>query len=489
MTIQFEKFETVVGFECHVQLNTKSKLFSAGENAFGATPNSLLDIVDAGLPGVLPTLNRSAVEGAVRLGLALGCEIRNESIFSRKHYFYPDLPKGYQISQFDKPICEHGQLRFILDGVEKNIRIRRIHIEEDAGKNTHTDGLNTSFVDFNRAGTPLLEVVSEPDLRSAEECMAALKALRQIVTFLNICDGNMQEGSLRADINVSVMKKDSTELGTRTETKNLNSFRYIGQAIVFEARRQILALSSGQAIRLETRLWDPNAKESRSMRSKEEAHDYRYFPDPDLLPLRLSASLLSELKSTIPEMAHEKLARYQNSLGLSSYDAQILTSDRHIADYFEATLKNHPNPKLIANWIINEVIKGNHEDDEFQPPIPARALAELVQLIDSKSISNAIAKQVFALLAKNPELKAQQVVIDNKWQVVSDQSHIESLVEKIISNNSEEVAKYLGGKTKVFGFLMGQLMRLSQGKIEPETAHRLMLEGLERIKSRAPDSQ
>ncbi len=479
----FDDFDTVIGFECHVQLNTKSKLFSSGANAFGAPPNSLLDIVDAGLPGVLPVINSSAINSAIRLGLALSCEIRQESIFSRKHYFYPDLPKGYQISQFDKPICENGHLTFLINGIEKTIRIRRIHIEEDAGKNTHADGINASFVDFNRAGTPLLEVVSEPDLRSPEEAMAAIKALRQVVTFLNICDGNMQEGSLRADINVSVKKKNSSKLGTRTETKNLNSFRYIGQAISFEARRQILLLESGQEINLETRLWDPNAKESRSMRSKEEAHDYRYFPDPDLLPLRLTDALISELKATIPELARQKQERYQNSLGLSSYDAEILTSDHQLADFFEDTLKLHNNPKAIANWIINELIKHAPEESEFNFLITPQALAELVSLIDNKIISNNIAKQVFNHLLANPKLSPKQIVADNNWQVLADQDQIEILIEQIIRDNQEEVNKYLSGKTKVFGFLMGQLMRLSQGKIDPTSANQLMLNSLERLKS------
>lgn len=490
MNIPFDAYETIVGFECHVQLNTRSKLFSSGPNVFGASPNMLVDIVDVGLPGVLPTLNKGAVNDAIRLGLSLSCEIRHESIFSRKHYFYPDLPKGYQISQFDKPICENGILTFMVDNEERSIRIRRIHLEEDAGKNTHVEGVHKSYVDFNRAGTPLLEVVSEPDLRTPKEAMEAIKALRQLVTFLGICDGNMQEGSLRADINVSVRKKGEHQLGTRTETKNLNSFRYIGHAISFESRRQIIEIESGKDIKQETRLWDPNAKESRSMRSKEEAHDYRYFPDPDLLPLVVSQENIEHIKAKIPELPHRKFLRYQEKLGLSAYDSKILTSELSLAEYFEEALSRHHNPKNIANWIINEVLASSincsDSDDgieQFDALIPAHSLAELVKLIDNKVISNSIAKKVFAQLKTNPVKTPLDIVEENGWRVVNDHSEIDALINQIIRENGEEVKKYLDGKEKVFGFLMGQLMKLSKGKVEPGTATQLMKKELERIKN------
>jgi aspartyl-tRNA(Asn)/glutamyl-tRNA(Gln) amidotransferase subunit B len=487
MNIRFEAYETVIGFECHVQLKTKSKLFSRGPNLFGRAPNELVDVVDVGLPGVLPTANLNAVLMAIRLGLSLSCEINRKSIFARKHYFYPDLPKGYQISQFDKPICEHGVLPFFLDGKEKSIRIRRIHLEEDAGKNTHADGTSKSYVDFNRAGTPLLEVVTEPDLRSPEETMAALKALHRIVTFIDICDGNMQEGSLRADINVSVRARGDEVLGTRTETKNLNSFRYIGQAIAFEARRQIIEIESGKKIEQETRLWNPGSKESRSMRSKEEAHDYRYFPDPDLLPLVVSDQMVQSEKAIMPELPHAKLLRYQQQYELSAYDAGILSSQRDLASYFEKALLVCHHPKTIANWIINETLAGSlsKNDDEdnfshFSPPVGAEALAGLVELIENKTISNSIGKKVYALLEKNPEKSAKEIVIENKWQVVSDEASIDKFVCQVLDENPAEVTKYLEGKTKVLGFLMGQLMKVSKGSLDPASANSLMLDALKK---------
>lgn len=488
MNIRFDSYETVIGFECHVQLSTASKLFSKGPNIFGHSPNTLVDIVDAGLPGVLPTINQKAVEFAIKLGLALSCEIRRESIFSRKHYFYPDLPKGYQISQFDKPICENGILRFMVDGEEKSIRIRRIHIEEDAGKNTHTDGGSSSFVDFNRAGTPLLEVVTEPDLTNAKEAMEAFKALRQLVTFLGICDGNMAQGSMRADANVSVRKVGDLVLGTRTETKNLNSFKFLGQAITFEARRQIIELESGKEILQETRLWDSNTKETRPMRSKEEAHDYRYFPDPDLLPLVLPDELLSRVKSDLPELPYEKFNRYQKELSLNDYDAQVLTSEHILSSYFEDALSSYNSPKGIANWIINDVLrssKDNIDEDgltEDALRIPAKSIAELVKLIDEQVISSSIAKRVYALLEKDPKTSPTAIVEENNWRVVVDMEEINQFVDQVLRENPDEVLKYHNGKVKILGFLMGQLMKISKGKLDPKSANDLMINGLARNK-------
>jgi aspartyl-tRNA(Asn)/glutamyl-tRNA(Gln) amidotransferase subunit B len=489
MSIRFESYETVIGFECHVQLLTASKLFSKGPNIFGHSPNSLLDIVDAGLPGVLPTVNQKAVEFAIKLGLALSCEIRRESIFSRKHYFYPDLPKGYQISQFDKPICENGVLKFMVDGEEKTIRITRIHIEEDAGKNTHVDGGNSSFVDFNRAGTPLLEVVTEPDLRSAKDAMEAFKALRQIVTFLGICDGNMAEGSMRADANVSVKKITDKQLGTRTETKNLNSFKFLSQAITFEARRQIIELESGNKITQETRLWDPNAKESRSMRSKEEAYDYRYFPDPDLLPLVVTEEFITSIKKSLPELPFDKCKRYQTVLGLSEHDAQVLTSDHLLSNYFEDAVNVYNNPKGIANWIINDVLRSSkesssEEERDLNLMIPSQSIAKLVKLIDDKIISSNIAKKVFSILEKDINKSPLDIVEENNWRVVIDLSQINQFVDQVLEENPLEVEKYHNGKTQILGFLMGQLMKISKGTLDPKSANQLMIDGLERNKNK-----
>lgn len=485
MNIPFDSYETVIGFECHVQLSTAAKLFSKGANRYGSAPNSLIDVVDAGLPGVLPVINKKAVEFAIKLGLALSCEINRESIFARKHYFYPDLPKGYQISQFDRPICEHGRLFFMVDGIEKSIRIRRIHIEEDAGKNTHLDGVNASYVDFNRAGTPLLEVVTEPDLRTAQDAMEAFKALRQLVTFLDICDGNMQEGSLRADCNVSVRKTNDPNLGIRTETKNLNSFRYLGQAIGFESRRQIIEIESGNKINQETRLWDPNAKESRPLRSKEEAHDYRYFPDPDLLPLRLSSEMLEDVSKTLPELPLAKFKRYQSQFGLNPHDAHMLSGERGLSAYFELAVNCHDNPKGIANWIINDLLRSAKEVadfeeglGEFSTPIAANSIARLVKLIDNQTISSNIAKRVFAVMEKSPERDPLEIVEENQWQVVNNQNEIGAFIRQVIKDNPEEVTKYREGKTKVFAFLMGQVMKVSKGKLDPKSAHELLLKGL-----------
>jgi aspartyl-tRNA(Asn)/glutamyl-tRNA(Gln) amidotransferase subunit B len=490
MNIPFDSYEIVIGFECHVQLCTQSKLFSVGANRYGAAPNSLVDIVDAGLPGILPVINKKAVEFAIKLGLAMSCTINRESIFARKHYFYPDLPKGYQISQFDKPICENGYLIFMVDGIEKSIKIRRIHIEEDAGKNTHLEGANASYVDFNRAGTPLLEVVTEPDLRTPKETMEALKALRQLVVFLGICDGNMQEGSLRTDANVSVRKTNDKNFGTRTETKNLNSFRFLGQAISFEARRQIIELEAKRPIHQETRLWDPNAKESRPMRSKEEAHDYRYFPDPDLLPLVISEKMMQEISLTIPELPHDKFKRYQKELGLSDFDAQVLTSQKTLASYFESAISEYNNPKGIANWIINDVLRSSkllsdseERENEFIPAVPATAIANLVKLIDEKIISTNIAKRVYDNLQKSPHKSPIQVVEENNWRIITDSNSINKLIDQIILDNPLEIKKYRAGKTQVFGFLMGQLMKLSEGQVDPITANRLMLMALTNINS------
>jgi aspartyl-tRNA(Asn)/glutamyl-tRNA(Gln) amidotransferase subunit B len=484
MSIPFDAYETVIGFECHVQLKTNSKLFSRGKNTYGAAPNSVVDVVDLGLPGVLPTINKTAVEMAVKLGLALNCQIRHESVFARKHYFYPDLPKGYQISQFDRPICENGHLDIFLNGEKKTIRITRIHMEEDAGKNIHAEGVNASFVDYNRAGVPLLEIVTEPDMRTPEEGMEVFKAIRQIVISIGVCDGNMQEGSLRADANVSVRKIGATQLGTRAEVKNLNSFKFLGNAISFETRRQIIELESGGRVVQETRLWDPNRKETRSLRQKEEAHDYRYLPDPDLPPLVLEQKYIDDIAKTLPELPRAKLERYVSDLGLSEYDAQIISSQKSLAEYFETALREHKNAKGLANWIINEVLRGSksntdEETADFHSAVSASRLAELVKLVDSNVISQNIGKKVFAELEKHGDQTPMQIVEKNQWQVISDDSSLLKFVDDTVAKHPNEVARYKAGDKKLLGFLMGQMMKAAGGKMDAGRANQLLLKALD----------
>lgn len=494
-------YETVIGLECHVQLSTESKLFSPAQNRYGDPPNTNVDVVDAGLPGVLPVVNRRAVEYAIRLGLALNCSIRQHNVFARKHYFYPDLPKGYQISQYELPICEGGFLDIETKSGSKRIHLTRIHMEEDAGKNIHVDGKPQSLCDYNRAGTPLLEVVSEPELRSAEEAMAYMRALRQLVTYLEICDGNMQEGSMRADANVSVMPKGSTQFGERTEMKNLNSIRFLGQAIENESARQIRELKAGRSIVLETRLWDPDKKESRSMRGKEEAHDYRYFPDPDLLPVEIDDEDIAQRKLELPELPRAKEERLQRDFQLSPYDAQVLAAERSIADYFEEALSTHDNPKSIANWIINEVMRvakerasqeGKGEDAEFggiaihRCGISAKAIGDLVALIDEGTITGKIAKEVFAELESGRGSDPAAIVREKGWRVQRDEGQLENIIDLILEKNPKQVAQFLGGKEKLLGFFVGQVMKETKGQADPEQVNLLLRSGLEKIRSSDP---
>lgn len=488
MTHPFDNYETVIGLECHVQLLTHSKLFGRSPNHYGDAPNTNIDEVDTAQPGALPTLNAKAVELAIRLGLALDCEIRHQSVFSRKHYFYPDLPKGYQISQYDEPICENGFITITTKAGEKTIRIKRIHIEEDAGKNIHVEGARASFVDYNRAGTPLVEVVTEPDIQNAEEAMEFVKTLRSIAMYIGACDGNMQEGSLRADVNVSVRKVGETSLGTRTETKNLNSVRYVGQAIEYEFHRQVLELESGHAIVQETRLWDSGKKESRSLRTKEDADDYRYFPDPDLLPLVLSQENIDAVKSNLPELPKDKANRFIKELGLTLYDASVLTSEKDVADYFEKALSRHKNPKSIANWVINDVlrvVKQSSQDEESQAniqfPVEADKIGDLVKLIDDGIISGKIAKDVFDEMLKSPSSQPRDIVEKNGWVVEKNTDIILAAAKEVIAQNHEEVQKYLNGKNQVFGFLVGQIMQKTKGKADPKEANRILREELGKL--------
>ncbi len=485
-------YTVVVGLECHVQLCTRSKLFSQAPNRYGAEPNTLVAEVDAGLPGSLPVLNRQAVACALRLGMALQCNIQQTSSFARKHYFYPDLPKGYQITQADQPICLGGNLPFDTEKGEASVALERIHLEEDAGKNLHAEGAGVSYVDYNRAGAPLLEVVTQPQLHSGQEAMAAVRSLRAIVMALGICDGNMQEGSLRIDVNVSVNKTGSNQLGVRTETKNLNSIRFLGQTISYEARRQILQLSSGKPVVHETRLWDPCRKETRPLRSKEQAHDYRFCPEPDLSPLTIPDTMLAQVRDTQPELPQHKRERLCQTLGLRPYDAHILTSDQALTAYFEEALRTHANPKGLANWILNEVLcvakqqpTARETDDDnltFNCPIPPAAIATLVKLVDEGTISGHIAKQVFEELTHDPQKSPEKIVQAKGWYMQRDQAALQSIVEDVLRDHPQEVAKYLSGKTRVMGYLMSQVMQCGKGRVDPKEAVSCLRDELEKAR-------
>ncbi len=481
------EFDTVIGLECHVQLKTKSKLFSPAPNRFGDAPNQNVDVVDAGLPGVLPVLNEKAVTFAIKLGLALGCKINQKNVFARKHYFYPDLPKGYQISQFELPICEGGAVEIQTSQGRKKINLTRIHMEEDAGKNLHVQGADYSEVDYNRAGTPLLEVVTEPEITCAEEAVAFFKSLRATVMALDICDGNLEEGSMRSDANVSVKPAGQKELGQRTEIKNLNSMRFLGQAIEFERKRHIRKVKAGEPIKMQTRLFDPDRKETRSMREKEEAHDYRYFPDPDLPPLIIEDETLSTIQTTLPELPMAKADRYQNELGLSEYDANLLIEEKEVATYFENCLQHQKNAKGVANWVLNNLLAALNENELSpeqiaQAPISPERLAELVRLIDEKVVTSKIAKQLFEEMWQNPQTTPEQIVEDKGWKVQRDEGALLKIITDLVAAHPKEVQQYLGGKQKVLGFFMGQVMKQTKGQAEPKETTELLKKHLETLR-------
>jgi len=470
------QWETVIGLEVHAQLATQSKIFSAAPTAYGAEPNTQACAIDLGMPGVLPVLNAEAVRMAVKFGLAIGAYIAPRSVFARKNYFYPDLPKGYQISQYDLPVVGNGQLNILVDGEEKTVGVTRAHLEEDAGKSLHEDFHGQSGIDLNRAGTPLLEIVSEPDMRSAKEAVAYLKKLHALVRYLEICDGNMQEGSFRCDANVSVRPKGQKEFGTRAEIKNLNSFRFVEKAINFEVERQIELIEGGGKVVQETRLYDSVKDETRSMRSKEEANDYRYFPDPDLLPLEIHGHFIEEVRGKLPELPDAKRDRFKSQYGLNDYDATVLTATRELADYFEAvTAAAGGEAKLSANWVMGDLSAAlNKAGLEIEDsPVQAERLAGLVRRIADDTISGKIAKQVFEALWESAD-SADEIIDQQGLRQITDTGAIEAIIDQIIADNPGQLAQYRAGKDKLFGFFVGQAMKATQGKANPAQLNDLL---------------
>lgn len=474
------QWETVIGLEIHAQLATRSKIFSGASTAYGAPPNTQACAIDLGLPGVLPVLNEAAVQMAVRFGLAVGAKISNRSVFARKNYFYPDLPKGYQISQYDLPVVSGGEMVIEVDGLEKVIGITRAHLEEDAGKSLHEDFEGDSGIDLNRAGTPLLEIVSEPDLRSAKEAVAYMKKLHALVRYLEICDGNMQEGSFRCDANVSIRPLGQATFGTRAEIKNLNSFRFVERAILHEVERQIDILESGGSVIQETRLYDSVKDETRSMRSKEEANDYRYFPDPDLLPLEITESFITSVREKLPELPDAKKARFIEQYGLNAYDAGVLTATRELADYFEAVANiSGSEPKLCANWVMGEMAAAlNRLGLEIdQSPIAPERLAGLLVRISDETLSGKLGKQVFEMLLESQE-SADEIIDREGLRQITDSAAIEHLIDEILAAHPDQVEGYRSGKDKLFGFFVGQAMKATGGKVNPAQLNEILKEKL-----------
>ena len=471
------EFETVIGLEVHAQMNTKSKIFCGCSTAFGAPPNSHTCPICLAMPGTLPVLNRRVVESAIKLGLATDSSLNRENRFARKNYFYPDLPKGYQISQFELPIAEHGKLEIEVEGNSKTIGITRIHMEEDAGKIVHDEQEAVSYVDLNRAGTPLLEIVSEPDMRSPEEAVAYLKKLHAIVRYLDICDGNMQEGSFRCDANISLRPRGQEKFGTRTELKNMNSFRNVQLALEYEQRRQRDVLLDGGSITQETLLWNPDTNRTEPMRGKEEAHDYRYFPDPDLVPVRLDEAMINALKDILPELPDARRTRFMQDYDLGEYDAELLTTSRDLADFFEAANLACKQPKKLANFIGTELLRAFTAEEINTCPVQPQELGKLINMVESGAISGKIAKGVFAdMLAGGGD--PEKIVQQKGLVQMSNEDELIALVQEIIAANPEQAQQFREGKEKVLGFLVGQLMKKTSGKANPQLANNLFRQEL-----------
>jgi len=471
-------WETVIGLEIHVQLACDSKIFSSASTTYGKEQNTQASLIDLGYPGVLPVLNKEVVMMAIKFGLAVDAEIADLSIFARKNYFYPDLPKGYQISQYELPIVSGGQLFITLDnGTEKRIGITRAHLEEDAGKSIHDKFSGTSAIDLNRAGTPLLEIVSEPELSSAKEATLYMQKIHQLVRYLKISDGNMQEGSFRCDANVSLKPKDNTELGTRAEIKNINSFRFIENAINYEVERQKEILEQGGSVVQETRLYDSDAGKTRSMRTKEEANDYRYFPDPDLLPVKIDKEIIEKIASSLPELFDQKVDRYVKTLSIKHVDATEIAKNIELAEYFEDALNTYNgNPQLLANWLITEVMAILNKDkiDIASLPISAKSVSQLIQRIDDGTISSTIAKNIFSQLIES-EMSVDELIKEQGLEQISDTNEIEQVITTVLNENQEQKDQYLAGKEQVLGFLIGKVMQKTQGKANPKLVNDLMV--------------
>ena len=474
-----EDYEVIIGLEVHAELSTKTKIFCSCPTAFGAAPNTHTCPICMAMPGTLPVLNEKVVEYAVKAGLATNCEISRNSKNDRKNYFYPDLPKSYQISQFDKPLCEHGYVEIEINGEKKKIRLTRIHIEEDAGKLNHDEFGGGSLVDLNRAGVPLIEIVSEPDLRSAEEVEQYLRKLKSILEYIEVSDCKMQEGSLRADVNVSVRKKGETKLGTRTEMKNMNSFRSIVRAIEYEVDRQIDVIENGGKIDQETLRWDDVSGKTFPMRDKEDAQDYRYFPDPDLVAIKLSEEYIENIKNSLPELPESRKERYLQEYKLSEKDAKLITASKYLSDLFEEAVKVCNNPKAVNNWIISDIsrILNETEMEPIQIPFDAKQLGKLVVLIDKGTISSSIGKKVLVELFENPR-DPEDIIKEKGWIQISDEGAIKEVVLKILENNPQSIADYKGGKDKALGFLVGQAMKETKGKANPQMLNKMFKENM-----------
>ncbi|MDD2671008.1 MAG: Asp-tRNA(Asn)/Glu-tRNA(Gln) amidotransferase subunit GatB [Syntrophales bacterium] len=462
------EYETVIGLEVHAQLLTDSKIFCGCSTKFGAAPNSHTCPICLGMPGVLPVLNRKVVEYTIKMGLATNCRINPEDVFARKNYFYPDLPKGYQISQFDRPLAEDGWVDIEIDGKKKRIGIIRIHMEEDAGKLVHDETSPFSYVDFNRTGVPLIEIVSRPDIRSPEEATFYLRRLHEILVYLEICDGNMEEGSFRCDANVSIRPGGAAEFGTRTELKNMNSFRNVQRALEYEVKRQQYVVEGGGKVAQETRLWDDAQGTTLSMRGKEEAHDYRYFPDPDLVPVAIDNAWIEEVRATLPELPMEKRERFIGEYGIPAYDAGVLTATRALAEFYEETVKLTGKPKIASNWVMGDVLRYLNEEkrDIRESPVKPSSLADMINLIERGTISGKMAKEVFEEMYRSG--KGPEAIIEEKGLVqITDEDALKKTIEQVLAANPSEAEQYRSGKQKLFGFFVGQVMKATGGKANP----------------------